>query len=149
MPLCPPSLYKSTPTHYPKQSPPCAHAPATHSPCCLSAIPAAAWWNLKQYFAFYPPFAGDPLPAEKRRRWFDNPTNASSVLMSKDYVYTWHIWQHWCNISTYRLQLSSFFGVDLCNFSEGQPMQIMAKDSKVCTAQRWTVQYMCTVLCWH
>lgn len=31
-----------------------------------------------------------------------------------------------------RLQLSSFFGVDLCTFSEGQPMQIMAKDSKVC-----------------
>lgn len=52
-------------------------------------------------------------------------------MLSKDYVYTWHIWQHWCNIATYRLQLSSFFGVDLCNFSEGQPMQIMAKDSKV------------------
>lgn len=74
---------------------------------------------------------GDPLAAEKRRRWFDNPANASRVVLSKDYVYTWHIWQHWCNISTYRLQLSSFFGVDLCTFSEGQPMQIMAKDSKV------------------
>jgi hypothetical protein len=85
---------------------------------------------------------GDPLPAEKRRRWFDNPTNASSVLMSKDYVYTWHIWQHWCNISTYRLQLSSFFGVDLCNFSEGQPMQIMAKDSK-------TGEYSVNLLLWH
>lgn len=53
------------------------------------------------------------------------------MLLSKDYVYTWHIWQHWCNIASYRLQLSSFFSVDLCQFSEGQPMQIMAKDSKV------------------
>jgi hypothetical protein len=71
------------------------------------------------------------MPAEKRRRWFDSPANAAKVVLSKDYVYTWHIWQHWCNVSTYRLQLSSFFGVDLCHFSEGQPMQIMAKNSKV------------------
>lgn len=91
----------------------------------------------------HPP--GDPLPAEKRRRWFDNPTNASSVMMSKDYVYTWHIWQHWCNIATYRLQLSSFFGVDLCNFSEGQPMQIMAKDSKV-GGDDITVSTSCSII---
>lgn len=85
---------------------------------------------------------GSPLPAEKRRRWFDNPANAERVLLSKDYVYTWHIWQHWCNIASYRLQLSSFFSVDLCQFSEGQPMQIMAKDSK-------TGEYSVNLLLWH
>jgi hypothetical protein len=75
--------------------------------------------------------AGNPMAAEKRRRWFDNPTNAASVILRKDYVYTWHVWQHWCNISTYRLQLSSLLSFDLCQFSEGQPMQIMAKDQSV------------------
>jgi hypothetical protein len=71
------------------------------------------------------------MPAEKRRRWFDNPANAGSVVLRKDYVYTWHVWQHWCNISTYRLQLNSLLSFDLCQFSEGQPMQIMAKDQSV------------------
>lgn len=85
---------------------------------------------------------GNPMPAEKRRRWFDNPANAASVTLGKDYVITWHIWQHWCNISTYRLQLGSLLSIDLCQFSEGQPMQIMAKDQK-------TGEYSVNLLLWH
>uniref|UniRef100_A0A383W1Y2 Domain of unknown function at the cortex 1 domain-containing protein n=1 Tax=Tetradesmus obliquus TaxID=3088 RepID=A0A383W1Y2_TETOB len=85
---------------------------------------------------------GNPMPAEKRRRWFDSPANAGSVLISKDYVYTWHVWQHWCNISTYRLQLNSLLSFDLCQFSEGQPMQIMAKDQS-------TGEYSINLLLWH
>lgn len=71
------------------------------------------------------------MASEKRRRWFDNPANAAKVVIKKDFVYTWHVWQHWCNISTYRLQLNSLLSFDLCQFSEGQPMQIMCKDQSV------------------
>eukprot|EP00775_Hariotina_reticulata_P007980 gene7980-8178_t len=85
---------------------------------------------------------GNPMPSEKRRRWFDVAANAQKVIISKDYVYTWHIWQHWCNISTYRLQLSSLLSFDLCQFSEGQPMQIMAKDQS-------TGEYSVNLLLWH
>eukprot|EP00878_Enallax_costatus_P036910 GHUV01041521.1.p1 GENE.GHUV01041521.1~~GHUV01041521.1.p1 ORF type:complete len:149 (-),score=29.28 GHUV01041521.1:270-716(-) len=75
--------------------------------------------------------AGNPLCPDKRRRWFDVPVNADSVILSKEYVYTLHSWQHWCNIATYRLQLNSVLSFDLCQFSEGQPLQIMAKDQAV------------------
>eukprot|EP00882_Tetradesmus_deserticola_P002696 GHRQ01002867.1.p1 GENE.GHRQ01002867.1~~GHRQ01002867.1.p1 ORF type:complete len:384 (+),score=150.50 GHRQ01002867.1:204-1355(+) len=85
---------------------------------------------------------GNPMAAEKRRRWFDVPANADSVVLSKDYVYTLHVWQHWCNISTYRLHLSSLLSIDLCQFSEGQPMQLMAKDNA-------TGQYSINLLLWH
>ncbi|KAF6251325.1 hypothetical protein COO60DRAFT_1645177 [Scenedesmus sp. NREL 46B-D3] len=102
----------------------------------------------------------NPMTAEKRRRWFDSPANAGSVVLSKDYVYTYHVWQHWCNISTYRLQLSSLLSLDLCQFSEGQPMQIMAKDQSVIEMQRLrfvaeelpaseTGEYSINLLLWH
>eukprot|EP00879_Flechtneria_rotunda_P006722 GHRR01007062.1.p1 GENE.GHRR01007062.1~~GHRR01007062.1.p1 ORF type:complete len:368 (+),score=129.92 GHRR01007062.1:238-1341(+) len=85
---------------------------------------------------------GEPLASEKRRRWFDSPSNAESVVLSREYVYTWHVWQHWCNIATYRLQLGSLLSLDLCQFSEGQPMQIMAKDQS-------TGEYSINLLLWH
>jgi hypothetical protein len=84
------------------------------------------------------------MASEKRRRWFDVAANAEKVIISKDYVYTWHIWQHWCNISTYRLQLSSLLSFDLCQFSEGQPMQIMAKDQSVSIHRPFAALWRCS-----
>jgi hypothetical protein len=75
--------------------------------------------------------SGNPLPADKRRRWFDNPANASQVVLSKDYVFTFMTWQHYCNFATYKLHISSFFGLDICNVCEGQPVQVMMKDVEV------------------
>eukprot|EP00878_Enallax_costatus_P019156 GHUV01020200.1.p1 GENE.GHUV01020200.1~~GHUV01020200.1.p1 ORF type:complete len:265 (+),score=64.29 GHUV01020200.1:156-950(+) len=85
---------------------------------------------------------GNPLCPDKRRRWFDVPVNADSVILSKEYVYTLHSWQHWCNIATYRLQLNSVLSFDLCQFSEGQPLQIMAKDQA-------SGEYIINLLLWH
>ncbi|KAF8062072.1 hypothetical protein HT031_004332 [Scenedesmus sp. PABB004] len=85
---------------------------------------------------------GNPMPAEKRRRWFDVPANAASVEMGPDLVFTWHAWQHWCCISSYRLELSRLLSFDLCMFSEGQPMQLMGKDTA-------TGEYSINLLLWH
>eukprot|EP00879_Flechtneria_rotunda_P000886 GHRR01001013.1.p1 GENE.GHRR01001013.1~~GHRR01001013.1.p1 ORF type:complete len:385 (+),score=83.84 GHRR01001013.1:3271-4425(+) len=85
---------------------------------------------------------GQPLSSDKRRHWFDHPANAAQVVLSKDYVYTWHLWQHWCNFATYGLQLTKRLSLDLRPLCEGQPMQIMAKDQS-------TGEYLINYLIWH
>ena len=38
--------------------------------------------------------AGDPLAADKRRRWCDEPRNVAGLEVGPGLVYTFHFYQH-------------------------------------------------------
>ena len=48
-----------------------------------------------------------------------------------DYVWTFHIWQHLIDFSTYRLSVGGFMGLDLAHALNGQPLQLTCKDTEV------------------
>jgi hypothetical protein len=85
---------------------------------------------------------GLPLTPEKRRKWCDCPSNLSGLQFSPDYIYTFHIWQHVVDFSSYKLSLGGFMNLDLTHALNCQPLQLTVKD----THQK---EYMFSMLVWH
>lgn len=46
---------------------------------------------------------GGPLPADKRRKWCDVPANVADMEFSTDHVYTFQWWQHFFDLSQYKV----------------------------------------------
>eukprot|EP00877_Chromochloris_zofingiensis_P008386 jgi/Chrzof1/3800/Cz13g09090.t1 len=85
---------------------------------------------------------GAPLSSDKRRKYFDKPANAAAKLIGTEYVWTVHMWQNIVDVATYRLGLPGFISLDLTQFLDGQPIQIMAKDLE-------SGDYFFNLLLWH
>lgn len=92
--------------------------------CCLLLLPGA------------------PLSPEKRRKWCDVPKNLQGLKFSPDYVYTFHIWQHIVDFSTYKLSVGGFVNLDLTHALNCQPLQLTCKDTHA-------DEYMFSMLVWH
>lgn len=87
-------------------------------------------------------YTGAPLSPEKRRKWCDVPKNLQGLKFSPDYVYTFHIWQHIVDFSTYKLSMGGFVNLDLTHALNCQPLQITCKDTHA-------DEYMFSMLVWH
>lgn len=85
---------------------------------------------------------GAPLSPEKRRKWCDVPKNLQGLKFSPDYVYTFYIWQHIVDFSTYKLSMGGFVNLDLSHTLNCQPLQITCKDTHA-------DEYMFSMLVWH
>lgn len=85
---------------------------------------------------------GDPLPADKRRKWCDIPKNLAGKQFVPDHVYTFHIWQHLIDFSTYSLSVGGFVNLDLTHALNCQPLQLTCKDTH-------SNEYMFSMLVWH
>lgn len=85
---------------------------------------------------------GEPLPADRRRKWCDTPKNLAGKQFSPDYVYTFHIWQHLIDFSTYSLSVGGFVNLDLTHALNCQPLQLTCKDTH-------SDEYMFSMLVWH
>lgn len=53
------------------------------------------------------------------------------MMLSPDHVYTFHVWQHLIDFSTYKLSVGSFMNIDLAAVLNGQPLQLTVIDTKV------------------
>jgi hypothetical protein len=71
------------------------------------------------------------MAAEKRRKWCDVVKNLEGKTFDTEHVWTFHIWQHLIDFSTYRLSVGGFVGLDLAHALNGQPLQLTVKDTKV------------------
>ncbi|KAI8472125.1 MAG: hypothetical protein J3K34DRAFT_415223 [Monoraphidium minutum] len=72
---------------------------------------------------------GGPAAADKRRRFFDTPSNLVGRALGPEYVWTLHLHQSLIDFTTYKLGLSGVpFGIDLVSLLDAQPLQVMAKD---------------------
>lgn len=85
---------------------------------------------------------GAPLLPEKRRKWCDAPKNLEGLKFSPDHIYTFHIWQHLIDFSTYKLSVGGFVNLDLSAVLNGQPLQLTCKDTHA-------GEYMFSMLVWH
>lgn len=85
---------------------------------------------------------GNPVSSDKRRKWCDTPKNLSGRQFSPDHVYTFHIWQHLIDFSTYNLSLGGLMNLDLTQFLNCQPLQLTCKDTHA-------DEYMFSTLVWH
>jgi len=97
--------------------------------CCAVLCCAVLW-------------SGAPLSPEKRRKWCDVPKNLQGLKFSPDYVYTFHIWQHIVDFSTYKLSVGGFVNLDLTHALNCQPLQLTCKDTHA-------DEYMFSMLVWH
>jgi hypothetical protein len=70
------------------------------------------------------------------------PKNLQGLQFSPDYVYTFHIWQHIVDFSTYKLSMGGFVNLDLAHALNCQPLQITCKDTHA-------DEYMFSMLVWH
>ena len=86
--------------------------------------------------------AGNPVSSDKRRKWCDVPKNLSGRQFSTDHVYTFHIWHHLIDFSTYNLNLGGLLNLDLTQFLNCQPLQLTCKDTAA-------GEYMFSTLVWH
>lgn len=75
--------------------------------------------------------AGAPLPADRRRKWCDVAKNLEGRTFDTEHVWTFHIWQHLIDFSSYRLSVGGFLGLDLTAALNGQPLQLTCKDTEV------------------
>ena len=66
------------------------------------------------------------MTAGRRRSFFMKPENRRALSFQMDKVYTFHIFQHLVDCSTYELDLS-VYRFDLTHYLDGQPLQ--ARDS--------------------
>jgi Protein of unknown function (DUF1769) len=80
-----------------------------------------------------PLLTGKPLCATRRRRWCDTPRNLEGQMLSPEHVYTFHIWQHLIDFSSYKLSVGGFVNVDLAAALNGQPLQLTVQDTQVCS----------------
>eukprot|EP00877_Chromochloris_zofingiensis_P008387 jgi/Chrzof1/3801/Cz13g09100.t1 len=85
---------------------------------------------------------GAPLSADKRRQWCDIPKNLAGRLLDTEYIWTFHIWQHLIDFSTYKLSVGGFVNLDLTHALNCQPLQLTCKDTKA-------NEYCFSMLVWH
>ncbi|WIA11789.1 hypothetical protein OEZ85_011882 [Tetradesmus obliquus] len=85
---------------------------------------------------------GAPLSPEKRRKWCDVPKHLAGKQFSTEHVYTFHIWQHLIDFSTYKLSVGGFVNLDLTHALNCQPLQLTCKDTHA-------DEYMFSMLVWH
>eukprot|EP00882_Tetradesmus_deserticola_P034410 GHRQ01039457.1.p1 GENE.GHRQ01039457.1~~GHRQ01039457.1.p1 ORF type:complete len:122 (+),score=33.04 GHRQ01039457.1:235-600(+) len=83
--------------------------------------------------------ADAPLCPHKRRKWCDVPANLDGLLLDTQHVYTFHIWQHLIDFSTYKLSVGGFVNVDLTAALNGQPLQLTVFDTQVRHGMHWLV----------
>ena len=69
--------------------------------------------------------------AEKRRKFCDNPANIEDLWWEPGYVYTYHVYQHLIDFSTFKLNVGGFFGLDIAFALNGQPLQVTIRDLNV------------------
>lgn len=70
--------------------------------------------------------SGAPMKADNRRVHFSKPANLRPQTFSPGKVYTFHIWQQFIDISSYKLDLG-LHRYNLIQHLAGQPLQVMAK----------------------
>jgi hypothetical protein len=85
---------------------------------------------------------GLPLAADRRRKWCDVAKNLEGRTFDTEHVWTFHIWQHLIDFSSYRLSVGGFLGLDLTAALNGQPLQLTCKDTE-------TGEYSFSMLVWH
>eukprot|EP00775_Hariotina_reticulata_P003271 gene3271-3548_t len=73
---------------------------------------------------------GAPMSADKRRKWCDNPKNLEGKMFDTNNIYTFHIWQHLIDFSSYKLSVGNWVNIDLAAALNGQPLQLTCKDTK-------------------
>uniref|UniRef100_A0A383W2N9 Domain of unknown function at the cortex 1 domain-containing protein n=1 Tax=Tetradesmus obliquus TaxID=3088 RepID=A0A383W2N9_TETOB len=83
-----------------------------------------------------------PLCPHKRRKWCDTPKNLDGLLLDTQHVYTFHIWQHLIDFSSYKLSVGGFVNVDLAAALNGQPLQLTVYDTKA-------KEHLFSMLVWH
>eukprot|EP00775_Hariotina_reticulata_P003808 gene3808-4065_t len=83
-----------------------------------------------------------PLTAAKRRKWCDQPKNLEGLMLDTENVYTFHIWQHLIDFSTYKLSVGNWCNIDLAAALNGQPLQLTVYD----TAAK---EHLVSMLVWH
>jgi hypothetical protein len=98
--------------------------PATQSAEVVTCLACAV-------FTLLPLCADVPLCPNKRRKWCDVPKNLEGLMLDTQHVYTFHIWQHLIDFSTYKLSVGGFVNVDLAAVLNGQPLQLTVYDTKV------------------
>ncbi|KAI8468504.1 MAG: hypothetical protein J3K34DRAFT_522883 [Monoraphidium minutum] len=81
-------------------------------------------------------------PPERRRKWCDNPKHLEGRKLSPDHTYTFHIWQHLIDFSSYKLSVGGLVNIDLAAALNAQPLQLTCKDVK-------EGQYLFSCLVWH
>lgn len=91
--------------------------------------------------------AGQPLCAAKRRKWCDVPKHLEGQVLSPDHVYTFHIWQHLIDFSSYKLSVGRFVNVDLAAVLNGQPLQLTVIDTKVRVMRSQGARAGCPAAC--
>ncbi|PNW84735.1 hypothetical protein CHLRE_03g156550v5 [Chlamydomonas reinhardtii] len=67
-----------------------------------------------------------PATADARRRHYINPRNRAELRYDPGHVYTFHCYQQWVDLASYKLDFG--YTYDLVRHLDGQPLQIMAKD---------------------
>jgi hypothetical protein len=87
--------------------------------------------DLPVLLALAPLSVDAPLCPHKRRKWCDVPKNLDGLMLDTQHVYTFHIWQHLIDFSTYRLSVGGFVNVDLAAALNGQPLQLTVYDTQV------------------
>lgn len=85
---------------------------------------------------------GNPLSPEKRRKWCDVPKNLQGLKFLPEHVYTFHLWQHVVDFSSYKLSMGGFVNLDLTHALNCQPLQLTCKDTHA-------DEYMFSLLVWH
>ncbi|KXZ48705.1 hypothetical protein GPECTOR_26g608 [Gonium pectorale] len=85
--------------------------------------------------------ASQPASSEARRRYFTSPRNRAGLVYDTRRVWTFHFWQQFVDLSTYKLDFSGL-SYDLVRHLDGQPLQIMAKDES-------SGRYLYNVSVWH
>lgn len=71
------------------------------------------------------------VASERRRKWCDAPKNLAGRKLSPDHTYTFHIWQHLIDFSSYKLSVGGLVNIDLAAALNAQPLQLTCKDIKV------------------
>ena len=78
-----------------------------------------------------PPLSALPVISDRRRKWCDQPKNLAGRTFSPDHTYTFHIWQHLIDFSSYKLSVGGLVNIDLAAALNAQPLQLTCKDIKV------------------
>lgn len=86
--------------------------------------------------------SGKALTADKRRKWCDQPKNLEGRKFDPELTYTFHIWQHLIDFSSYKLSVGGFVNLDLAAALTAQPLQLTCKDIK-------NNEYVFSMLVWH
>lgn len=84
--------------------------------------------------------AGEPASVTQRRKFFQSAKQREYRRYTTDHVWTFHLWQEFLDYSSYVLSLYSTY--DLIQHLDGQPLQVMIKDTA-------TDKYMVDLEAWH